>query len=89
MPGVLILEAMAQTAAMLAKKSRGGIPPECYVLLVGIDNVRFKRQVIPGDTLRIEAKFIKHRKPLWIIDAEATVDGELVASGRLSAIQSE
>jgi 3-hydroxyacyl-[acyl-carrier-protein] dehydratase len=59
MPGVLIIEAMAQTAGILAFKSYPGIKGN--VLFIGIDNARFRKPVIPGDQLRMEMTLIKHR----------------------------
>lgn len=89
MPGVLIFEAMAQTAAVMAKKSDGGMCCDQYVFLVGANDFKWKRQVVPGDTLVIEVDFVKRRKPLWIVNAKATVDGEVVASGSITAAEAE
>jgi beta-hydroxyacyl-ACP dehydratase FabZ len=86
MPGVLILESMAQTAAVLAMKS--GLEDQDVVLyLIGATNMKWKRPVVPGDTLFIEITLNKHKGPIWIVDAKATVDGELVASGVVSAAE--
>ena len=87
MPGVLILEAMAQAAAIMAIKAEDGVTPGHAVMLVGADNVKWKRQVLPGDTLRIEVKGLKKRRPLWIIEGNVTVDGKVVASGQISAME--
>lgn len=87
MPGVLIMEAMAQTSAILAKKSSNGCAPEKTIFLVGGDNFRWKKMVTPGDTLRIEVTFVKRKGPLWITDNVVTVDGQLVGKGTLSAIE--
>jgi 3-hydroxyacyl-[acyl-carrier-protein] dehydratase len=86
MPGVLVLEAMAQTGAILALKSSDGPGLEKILYLVGAKEVKWKRMVVPGDTLRIEAKFIKRRGRFWSIDANATVQGEVVAQGELMAM---
>lgn len=80
MPGVLIIEAMAQVAAILSFKSRGVIPDENYSLLfAGIDNVRFKRPVTPGDTLVLELTFQREVRSIWKYSGIARVNGELAA----------
>ncbi|MGE7622067.1 3-hydroxyacyl-ACP dehydratase FabZ [Viridibacillus sp. NPDC096237] len=76
MPGVLIIEALAQVGGVALLKSeefKGRL-----AFLTGIDNARFKRQVIPGDQLRLEVEFIKLRGVMGKGHAKATVDGELV-----------
>jgi len=81
MPGVLIVEAMAQVGAvslLSVAENRGKL-----ALFAGIDKVRFKRQVRPGDELRMEVVITKVRGPLGFGHAEATVDGELACSGEL------
>lgn len=89
MPGVLILEAMAQAAAMLAMKSTEGVKEGRAVLLVGADKVKWKRQVIPGDTLEIKITFLKGRNHFWYFDGTAYVDGELAAKASLSAADTD
>jgi len=89
-PGVLILEAMAQSAALLAFKSMGGYPSEkTLYLLVGIDKARFKRQVIPGDQIVFEVEVMKERRGIWRFDAKATVDGALVCSSEVLIARNE
>jgi 3-hydroxyacyl-[acyl-carrier-protein] dehydratase len=81
MPGVLIVEALAQVGAVAllsVPENRGKI-----ALFAGIDGVRFKRQVRPGDTLRLEIEITKSRGPIGFGSATASVDGELAASGEL------
>jgi 3-hydroxyacyl-[acyl-carrier-protein] dehydratase len=81
MPGVLIVEAMAQvgSVALLAvEENRGRI-----ALFAGIDKVRFKRQVRPGDTLRITCEITRSRGPLGFGEASAYVDEELACAGEL------
>ena len=85
MPGVLILEAMAQSAAFLAMKSTKGIKEGQVIFLVGADKFKWKRQVLPGDTLEIKVGFVKNRGFLWYFDGQCFVDGQLVAKGCLSA----
>jgi 3-hydroxyacyl-[acyl-carrier-protein] dehydratase len=87
MPGVMVLEAMAQTAAVLAKQSVDGVKPDKTVFLVGATDFKWKRKVVPGDTLRIEMISVRKRRPLWIMSGEVTVDGKFVASGTLSAAE--
>ena len=88
MPGVMIMEAMAQTAAILAKASEDD-GSAAAVLFVGADNFKWKRMVVPGDVLELEAVLIKRRRPLQVVEATAKVNGKIVASGRLSAMDSD
>ena len=78
MPGVLILEAMTQTAAFLAIDVSSAQPTAGY--LVGIDKAKFRRKVVPGDALRMEAVLVRRKRMLLQADVRATVDGELAAS---------
>ena len=87
MPGVLVIEAMAQAGAILSRASSDGVPDGLSLFLVGIEEMKFKRQVVPGDTLRIEMEHTKRRRPLWYIRGSVTVDGKLVASGVISAAE--
>ena len=85
-PGVLIIEAIAQATAILSFRSQGGYPTEGELyLLVGIDDARFKRQVVPGDQLHIDVSIIRHKRGFWRYQCEARVDGELVCSTSLMA----
>lgn len=84
MPGVLILEAMAQACAVLSMKTLGKLPQDDSVYyFLGIDNARFKRPVSPGDQLKIEVTVKRKMRGIWLFDTSATVDGELVASAEL------
>jgi beta-hydroxyacyl-ACP dehydratase FabZ len=83
MPGVLIVEALAQTGGILALKAMGGGTRIAY--FTGIDNVKFRRPVVPGDQLRLEISVIAHKGPVWKMHGEATVDGVVVARGDVSA----
>ena len=87
MPGVLILEAMAQTAAVLATNSSNGVDRDKTIFLVGADNVRWKKKVLPGDTLRIEMHSLKKRRPMWVMSGSVYVDGKVVATGTISAAE--
>jgi 3-hydroxyacyl-[acyl-carrier-protein] dehydratase len=89
MPGVLILESMAQTAAILAKKSTDGVAEGKYIFLVGATDVKWKRQVVPGDTLFIEMVSEKKRRPIWKMRGTVRVNGNVVASAIVSAMESE
>jgi beta-hydroxyacyl-ACP dehydratase FabZ len=78
MPGVLIVEAMAQAAGVLVLKSMPDRERK-LVLLVAIENARFRRPVVPGDTLRMEMKVIKRKASVAKMAGVATVDGKIVA----------
>ncbi|OAI07137.1 3-hydroxyacyl-ACP dehydratase FabZ [Methylomonas methanica] len=82
-PGVLIMEALAQTTALLTSQSDDKLGKGTTYFLAGIDNARFKKQVIPGDQLRLEVTYIKHKRHLWSFDCRAEVDGELAASAQI------
>ena len=89
MPGVLIVEAMAQTAGILVFNS---LPQEQYktpVYFLGIDNVRFRKPVVPGDQLHLEVEITKHRQSVWGFKGKAFVDGKLVAEADLLAMLGE
>jgi len=89
MPGVLIVEAMAQTAGVLAFKS---IPEEGQrrpVLFLGLDNVRFRKPVVPGDQLRMELEITRHRQAIWGFKGKAFVEDQLVAEADLLAMLGE
>ena len=84
MPGVLILEALAQASGLLVFKTPKLCPPnESLYLFVGIDKARFKRQVIPGDQIILEVIMTKNKQGFAIFSAEATVDSEVAASAEL------
>jgi 3-hydroxyacyl-[acyl-carrier-protein] dehydratase len=84
MPGVLILEALAQTAALLSFESAGqDISDDMVVYFVGIDGARFKRPVEPGDQLKLEAQLDRARAGIYKYKTKAFVDGEVVAEAEL------
>ena len=85
MPGVLIVEAMAQVGGLLAYNSEPEATHETYVYFMGIDKARFRRPVTPGDQLRLEVEVTKHRGKVWQFDAVALVDGERAADAQLMA----
>lgn len=85
MPGVLILEALAQATGLLASESA---PAEIgaknlIYYLVGLDKVRFKRPVVPGDQLRLAVRYLRHKRNIWAFAGEASVEGEFVASAEI------
>lgn len=81
MPGMLILEAMAQIAGILGFHTTGKRPADGYIyLFVGADNVRFKRQVVPGDRLDLFAEAGASRRNIYKFKCHASVNGELAAS---------
>jgi 3-hydroxyacyl-[acyl-carrier-protein] dehydratase len=84
MPGVLILEALAQAAGVLAYKSTNTSPSDGVLYyFAGIDNARFRRVVEPGDQLRLEVKVLKCKRDIWKLAGTAHVDGELACSAEL------
>ncbi len=82
MPGVLITEALAQTGAVaiLSMEENKGM----NALFGGIDKMRFKKMVVPGDVLKLEVKIIKKKGPIGVGEAVATVNGKIVAKGELT-----
>ena len=83
MPGVLIVEAVAQAGGILALKAMGGERRIAY--FAGIDNCKFRRPVVPGDQLRLEVTVLAHKGPVWKMHGEALVDGALAAKGDVTA----
>ncbi|MDD5578089.1 MAG: 3-hydroxyacyl-ACP dehydratase FabZ [Methylobacter sp.] len=83
MPGVLILEALAQSTGLLASETAGDELEGMIYYLIGIDKAKFKRPVVPGDQLMLEAKFIKSKRNIWAFECRAEVDGEFVASAEI------
>ena len=84
MPGVLMVEAMAQAAGILAFKTDNIVPDEnSTYFLVGIDKTRFKRPVIPGDQLTLEIKLLRSKRGIWVFGCTASVAGELAVSTEL------
>lgn len=84
MPGVLIIEALAQATGILAFITAGQKPDDNMLYyFAGIDNARFKKPVEPGDQIILEATLIKQKRNIWKFKGTATVDGEVVASADL------
>jgi 3-hydroxyacyl-[acyl-carrier-protein] dehydratase len=87
MPGVLIVEAMAQTAGAICIRSQNTDKPS-LVYFMTIDNAKFRRPVVPGDRLEIHVKKLKKRGNIWRFACEAMVDGAKVAEAEISAMMS-
>jgi 3-hydroxyacyl-[acyl-carrier-protein] dehydratase len=84
MPGVLIVEAMAQAAAILSFRSRHQLPDDKSVYyFAGIDKARFKRPVAPGDRLELHVSIVRQARGLWKFSGEAKVEGNLAAEAEL------
>ncbi len=84
MPGVLIVEALAQTGGVLAfttLEEKSG-----SVFFTGIDEARFRKPVIPGDQLRLVVEVLRHRKEIWVFSGKAYVDDDIVAEARIMAM---
>lgn len=85
MPGVLIIEAMAQVAAILAYVSSDESVRSKVTYFVGIDNARFRKPVVPGDQLRLELEAVGCKRGIWTFSGKVLVDGKLVAEADLKA----
>jgi 3-hydroxyacyl-[acyl-carrier-protein] dehydratase len=84
MPGVMTIEALAQTSALLAFLTMGQKPDEnAVVYFLGIDKARFKRPVEPGDQLRMHVEIVRHSRGIWKFHARATVDDQLAVEAEL------
>jgi 3-hydroxyacyl-[acyl-carrier-protein] dehydratase len=81
MPGVLIVEALAQVAGILGFKTANKTPEDGSIYyFVGIDEARFKRKVVPGDRIILKAIVVAEKRGIWKFDCEATVDDEIVCT---------
>lgn len=90
MPGVLILEAMAQATGLLAFRTvERGAKRESLYFLVGIDKARFKRPVEPGDQLILSAKLLRARRGIWVFDCQSSVDGKVVATAEIMCTEQD
>jgi len=84
MPGVLIIEAMAQAAGILGFKTMDKTPQDGSIYyFVGSDKLRFKRPVVPGDKLQLEASIRSEKRGIWKFECRASVDGQLAASATI------
>jgi len=86
MPGVMIVESMAQTAAVLVVYTLGPEAEGKLVYFMSIDGARFRKPVVPGDTMRVNVTKVRNRGPVWKFKAEATVDGQVVAEAEFAAM---
>ena len=90
MPGVLIIEAMAQVAAILTFKSQDSKPSKnTLYYFVGIDGARFKRPVVPGDQLILKVAYKRNMRGLWKFDAVAEVEGQVAAQAEIMCTMRE
>ena len=83
MPGVLIIEAMAQAGGILGHASRDDAAPRALFYLVGVDEARFRRPVYPGDQLIFDLEVDRIRRGMWKFNGSASVDGQTVATARI------
>ena len=86
MPGVLIVEALAQTAAVLVGVSMDVIGKELLTYFMGIDKAKFRRMVVPGDCLELHVKALRGGGKIWKFEGIAKVDGEMAASAEFTAM---
>ena len=86
MPGVLIIESMAQTAAVVVVESLGQHAEGKLVYFMSVDSARFRRPVVPGDTLMVHVKKERSRGNVWRLNGEAKVNGQLMAEATFSAM---
>ena len=90
MPGVLILEAMAQATGLLAFRTvERGAKRDSLYFLVGIDKARFKRPVEPGDQLILKARLVRSRRGIWVFACESSVDGKVVATAKIMCTEQD
>ena len=90
MPGVLIIEALAQATGLLGFRTMDENPSDNILyMLVAVDKARFKLQVEPGDQLLLEASIIKRKGIMWVFETKATVNGKLAASAELMCAAKE
>ncbi len=86
MPGVLIIEAMAQTAGALVVKSMGGRPGNKMVYFMSVENAKFRRPVLPGSLLRLPVVKERNRGEVWRFSGKALVDGQVMAEAIFTAM---
>lgn len=85
LPGVITLEALAQLGVLFARLCSDGVDGQGLYVFAGADNVKFRRQIVPGDVVRLEMKLIKRRGGIWKMQGTASVDGEIALEGILVA----
>jgi len=89
MPGVLICEALVQTGGLLASCSKDGLPEGRGIVLAGLEHVRFRRRVVPGDQLRLEVELLHKHRPLWKMKGRAIVDGKVATEAEFLTMEVE
>lgn len=90
MPGVLIIEAMAQAAGILGFKMLDAKPSDgTLYYFVGSDKLRFRQPVVPGDQLTLEARFVSRKRQIWKFECQASVDGKSVCSAEIICAERE
>ncbi len=89
MPGVLILEALAQLGVIFAKICAEAVDRERLYVFAGADEVRFRKPVVPGDVLELRMELIARKKVVWKMKGTALVDGEIACEGILTAASSK
>jgi 3-hydroxyacyl-[acyl-carrier-protein] dehydratase len=86
MPGVLIVESMAQTAAVLVVKTLDAIDKKMLVYFMSMDKTKFRKPVVPGDRLFLNVNVIKQRKNVWKFYGKGTVNEQIVAESEFTAM---
>ena len=86
MPGVMIIEAMAQTSGVLVGVTMGLIDKQAKVFFMGVDGVKFRRKVVPGDVLELHVKTLRGGGRVWKFEGRAMVDGELATEASFTAM---
>ena len=89
MPGVLICEALVQAGGLLASCSKDGLPEGRGILLAGLEHVRFRRPVVPGDQLRLEVELVHKHRPLWKMKGRAIVEGKVASEAEFLTMEVE
>ena len=86
MPGVMIIEAMAQTSGVLVGVSMGLVDKQAKVFFMGVDGVKFRRKVVPGDVLELHVRVLRGGGRVWKFEGHARVDGELATEATFTAM---
>ena len=86
MPGVMIIEAMAQTSGVLVGLSMDLVDKQAKVFFMGIDAVKFRRKVVPGDVLELHVRAVRGGGRVWKFEGRATVDGDLATEATFTAM---
>lgn len=89
-PGVLIIEALAQATGLLASETAPELVGSGMIYyLVGVDKVRFKKPVYPGDQIHLEVVYLRNKRNIWAFDCKAIVNGDLIASAQIMCAAAE